>query len=71
MERRVTQTIPTIGSVWSTVTNQEFVVEEILKKNNQIWVYYANETSTYNCLLDAFVSRFYPHINQQNKKTYG
>jgi hypothetical protein len=71
MEQRMTQSIPTVGSVWGTVTNREFVVEEIIKKDNQIWVHYSNEKSTYNCLLDAFVSRFNPHINQQNKKSYG
>jgi hypothetical protein len=67
----MTQTIPTIGSVWTTVTQQEFVIEEIIKKDTQIWVHYANEKDTYHCLLEAFVSRFHPHINQRNKKPYG
>ena len=34
----MTQSIPTVGSVWGTVTNRKFVVEEIIKKDNQIWV---------------------------------
>ena len=67
----MTQPIPTIGSVWTTVAQQEFVVEKIINKNTQIWVYYANEKDTYHCLVEAFVSRFRLHTNQRNKKTHG
>ena len=50
--------VPKVGSKWDTHTGKQFVVEKLEYLDDQVWIYYANGDLKYNCLVEAFVSRF-------------
>ena len=54
-----------IGSKWLSTDMSLFYVRGVEERSDGIWVFYENRAKdrTYECLIDAFTSRFREHIN--------
>jgi hypothetical protein len=49
-----------VGSQWTDSRGQEFIIDAICNKDEEIWVTYtrARDRTSYHCLLEAFTYRF-------------
>jgi gentisate 1,2-dioxygenase len=52
-------------STWSFADGTEFVVTNVVDKEDGVWVYYNNPATgqEYDCLIDAFLQRFKEESN--------
>lgn len=53
--------IPKMNSVWCDNDSNLFRITQLEIKNKSVWVYYKNEQTekNYQCLSEAFISRYW------------
>ena len=54
-----------VPSIWTSADLTQFNVTSVVDKEDGTWVYYVNSATgqEYNCLVDAFLSRFHLGTN--------
>jgi len=55
------------GDIYCSSTCKKFIVEKTVEDDQGTWIYYKDNVRQYNCLIEAFLSRFTEVVNESRK----
>lgn len=53
-----------IGKIFRSIDDKRFIVDDVVEKEDGTWVFYSQGEKKFNCLLEAFLLRFYEVTNE-------